>query len=401
MNAIKAFIKAHSLISATTLFVVVVAAVAVIVFNVGGKSESVSSNIEDVSQQESVSEEITEDIQDLTLQCDVYPEVNAVMEEYHKALAENDEETIQKYLLYVNENELVNIAVKSEYVESYNDIHCYTQEGYQEGSYYVYVSYLLKMEGYDEMLPGLFGLYYCPNEEGEYHIYRKSDMSENVLENFYTAYMKQEVQDLYNRVALEYNEVVDSNDDLKTFMNGFEELVTEEMVKMIAIREASEAMDSSEETTETSETTSEETQQEEQTPVTETVRATTTVNVRSSDSETADKLGKVSTGTELTRLESLVNGWSKIIFEGEEGYIKSEFLEVVSTSEGGGNTTNATEYVTVKENVNIRESASQDADRVALAYQGTRLELIEHMSNGWTKVEYNGEEAYVKSEYVE
>lgn len=170
---------------------------------------------------------------------------------------------------------------------------------------------------------------------------------------------------------------------------------------MIAIREASEAMDSSEETTETSETTSEETQQEEQTPVTETVRATTTVNVRSSDSETADKLGKVSTGTELTRLESLVNGWSKIIFEGEEGYIKSEFLEVVSTSEGGGNTTNATEYVTVKENVNIRESASQDADRVALAYQGTRLELIEHMSNGWTKVEYNGEEAYVKSEYVE
>lgn len=401
MNAIKAFIKAHSLISATTLFVVVVAAVAVIVFNVGGKSESASSNIEDVSQQESVSEEITEDIQDLTLQCDVYPEVNAVMEEYHKALAENDEETIQKYLLYVNENELVNIAVKSEYVESYNDIHCYTQEGYQEGSYYVYVSYLLKMEGYDEMLPGLFGLYYCPNEEGEYHIYRKSDMSENVLENFYTAYMKQEVQDLYNRVALEYNEVVDSNDDLKTFMNGFEELVTEEMVKMIAIREASEAMDSSEETTETSETTSEETQQEEQTPVTETVRATTTVNVRSSDSETADKLGKVSTGTELTRLESLVNGWSKIIFEGEEGYIKSEFLEVVSTSEGGDNTTNATEYVTVKENVNIRESASQDADRVALAYQGTRLELIEHMSNGWTKVEYNGEEAYVKSEYVE
>lgn len=401
MNAIKAFIKAHSLISATSLFVIVVAVVAVIVFNVGGKSESASSTVEENSQQESVSEEITEDIQDLTLQCDVYPEVNEVMEAYHKALAENDEETIKKYLLYVNENELVNIAVKSEYVESYNDIHCYTQEGYQEGSYYVYVSYQLKMVGYDELLPGLFGLYYCPNEEGEYHIYRKSDMSENVLENFYTAYMKQEVQDLYNRVALEYNEVVDSNDDLKTFMNGFEELVTEEMVKMIAIREASEAMEESEEPSESSETASEGTEPEEETPVTETVRATTTVNVRSSDSETADKLGKVSTGTELTRLEALVNGWSKVIYEGEEGYIKSEFLEVVSTNEGGGNTANAAEYVTVKENVNIRESASQDADRVALAYQGTRLELIEHMSNGWTKVEYNGEEAYVKSEYVE
>ncbi len=401
MNAIKAFIKAHSLISATSLFVIVVAVVAVIVFNVGSKSESASSTMEDNTQQESVSEETTEDIQDLTLQCDAYPEVNAVMEAYHKALAENDEEMIKKYLLYVNENELVNIAVKSEYVESYNDIHCYTQEGYEEGSYYVYVSYQLKMVGFDELLPGLFGMYYCPNEEGEYHIYRKSDMSENVLENFYTAYMKQEVQDLYNRVALEYNEIVDSNDELKTFMNGFEELVTEEMVKMIAIREASEAMEASEEAEDASETASETTQTEEQTPVTETVCATTTVNVRSSDSETADKLGKVSTGTQLTRLESLVNGWSKVIFQGEEGYIKSEFLEVVSTNGGGGNTSNATEYVTVKENVNIRESASQTADRVALAYQGTRLILIEHMSNGWTKVEYNGEEAYVKSEYVE
>lgn len=404
MKAIKAFvvgfISKHSLITATALFAITVGVVAMIVFGVGGKDAATAGNkVNEVSENEIQSSEVQDDIQDLTLLCDAYPEINEVMTDYHNALAENDEETIKKYLLYVNENELVNIAVKSEFVESYSDIHCYTQEGFEEGSYYVYVSYQLKLTNFDTTIPGLIGLYYCPNEEGDYHIYRKADMSENVLDNYYSAYMKQEVQDLYNIVDLKYNEVLDSNPDIKTYMEGFEEMVTNEMVKIIALREASEAIRESESASEASETES-----ESETPevaTTETVKATTTVNVRSSDSETADKLGKVSTGTTLTRLEDRVNGWSKVIYEGKEGYIKSEFLEVVSTETEAGETTAGATYVTVKENVNIREEASQDADRVALAYAGTKLELVEKMSNGWTKIKYNGEIAYVKSEFVE
>ncbi|MBO5341114.1 MAG: SH3 domain-containing protein [Lachnospiraceae bacterium] len=401
MKAIKtflvSFIAKHSLITATALFAVAVGVVAMVVFSAGNRDVTVTGdNISESVEEVSVENGSEDDIQDLTLQYDAYPEINEVMEAYHKALAENDVETIQKYLLYVNENELVSIAVKSEYVESYNDIHCYTQEGFEDGSYYVYVSYQLKMAEFDATIPGLIGLYYCPNEEGEYHIYRKADMSETVLDNYYSAYMKQEVQALYNTVDLEYREVLEANPDIKTYMDGFEEMVTEEMVKMIAIREASEAMQESESESASSEEASE--GDSEVQVVTETVKATTTVNVRSSDSETADKLGKVTTGTTLTRLENKVNGWSKVLYEGEEGYIKSEFLEVVSTET---ETVPANGYVTVKENVNIRESADQNADRVALAYQGTKLELVEHMSNGWTKVKYNGEIAYVKSEYVE
>ncbi len=402
MKAFKAFVVGfigkHSLITATALFAISVGVVAMIVFSIGNREAStVGDKVNEVSETTSQSSEVQDDIQDLTLQCDAYPEINEVMTAYHTALAANDEETIKKYLLYVNENELVNIAVKSEYVESYNDIHCYTQEGFEEGSYYVYVSYQLKLTNFDATIPGLIGLYYCPNEAGDYHIYRKADMSENVLDNYYSAYMKQEVQDLYNTVDLKYNEVLDSNPDIKTYMEGFEEMVTNEMVKIIALREASEAIEESESASETSETESE--SEAPEVATTETVKATTTVNVRSSDSETADKLGKVTTGTTLTRLEDRVNGWSKVLYEGKEGYIKSEFLEVVSTEEGGAETTGT--YVTVKENVNIREEANQDSDRVALAYAGTKLELVEHMSNGWTKVKYNGETAYVKSEYVE
>ncbi|MCR5655796.1 MAG: SH3 domain-containing protein [Lachnospiraceae bacterium] len=58
------------------------------------------------------------------------------------------------------------------------------------------------------------------------------------------------------------------------------------------------------------------------------------VNVRSGESTDADKLGQVEGGTELTRYEELESGWSKIDYNGQEGYIKSEFLELVTAGTG-------------------------------------------------------------------
>ena len=410
MKAVKTFftvtlhtwIMKHSILAASILFAVTVAVVGVVVFGIASKDNLVTTDPgksdAEVSESDSAQEEPEKD---LTLQCDADPEMKRVVEEYHKALAEDDAETIKKYLLYVSEDELVTISVKSEYVEAYNNIKCYSQQGHDENSYFVYVYYQLKMKDFDMLVPGLSGFYYCPNEAGEYHIYRKADMSEAVCASFYEAYMQQEVQDLYKTVKLEYDTLLDQNEELKTFMDGFEALVTDEVVKRIAIRETSEALVASSETTEPESS-------EQDTAGTETgseqVKATTTVNVRSSDSETADKLGKVTTGTVLTRLEQKLNGWSKVVYEGKEGYIKSEYL--VSLDDGGNDADDADEsttgkYVKVKENVNVRAEASETAQKLGLAYQGTKLELIEKLDNGWTKVKYEGQTAYVKSEYVE
>ncbi len=390
-----AWIMKHSILSASLLFAVTVAVVAVGVFAFTSKDNLVTVNPSGSDSQTSEADTSeAEPVRDVSLQCDAYPEVKRVIEEYHTALAEDDQETIKKYLLYVSEDELVTISVKSEYVEAYNDIKCYTQQGYDENSYFVYVAYQLKLKGFDTLIPGLSGLYYCPNEAGEYHIYRKADMSEAVLASFYEVFMEQDVQELYKTVKLEYDTLLDQNEELKNFMDGFEELVTDEVVKRIAIRETSEALVAS--SAQEEESSVDENVETEASS--EIVKATTTVNVRSSDSETADKLGKVTTGTTLTRLEQKLNGWSKVIYEGKEGYIKSEYL-VSLNSEGEVSSTG--EYVTVKENVNVRADASETAQKLGLAYQGTKLELIEKLDNGWTKVKYEGQTAYVKSDYVE
>ena len=99
------------------------------------------------------------------------------------------------------------------------------------------------------------------------------------------------------------------------------------------------------------------------------------------------------------------NGWSKIDFNGTEAYIKSDYLEVVDTGSSGGDSEEGSETaaggtITVKENVNVREGASETANKLGVAYRGDKFELIEK-SNGWCKIKYNGKEAYVKADFVE
>ena len=60
--------------------------------------------------------------------------------------------------------------------------------------------------------------------------------------------------------------------------------------------------------------------------VEETLYVTTSLNVRSGPGTEYDKVGLLSTGDEVTRTQSLENGWSKIVYEGEECYVSSQYL---------------------------------------------------------------------------
>ena len=145
------------------------------------------------------------------------------------------------------------------------------------------------------------------------------------------------------------------------------------------------------------------------------VRTTDVVNVRSSDSQTADKIGKAQLGEEYTLLEEKANGWSKIMFEGKEAFIKTEYLEVVSEEVVGGSDDEEEDEdaaeaaanspsegtATVKDTVNIRKDASTSADKLGVCYKGEKLEVITKRADGWSEVKYNGKKGYVKSEFLE
>ena len=57
--------------------------------------------------------------------------------------------------------------------------------------------------------------------------------------------------------------------------------------------------------------------------------------------------------------------------------------------------------MTAKTTVNIRKSASETSERLGTIYMGEKLDLVMNQADGWCKVKYQGQTAYVKSEFVE
>ncbi len=139
------------------------------------------------------------------------------------------------------------------------------------------------------------------------------------------------------------------------------------------------------------------------------------VNVRKSASTNAESLGKTTVGSVYTRIKVEDNGWSKIKFEGGEGYVKTEYFEKVKAGESSSTTSKEqakTETTksksssiskgthTLKDTVNIREKASTSASRVAVAYAQETVNVLEVRSDGWAKVSYNKKTGYIKTEYL-
>lgn len=382
------------------VFVVAIVAAILITNNLANKNQtSGEAVLADATNEEAVQNyEIPND----EMEKDAYPEVNELMKKYYTAAAAGDVDTVATLRTGIDDKEKITIQKKSEYINSYPSITCYTKKGPIEDSFLVYVYYEVVLEGFEERIPALNVWYVCKNESGSYYI-NEELQDERVTEYCKVISVQDDVVDLSNTINVKFNEIMASNEELALFMDELAATmkvsVGEELAKVEVPVEEEPVVEEVD------------TETEESTVIT--VKAITVVNVRSSDSEKADKVGKASEGQQFTLLEEKVNGWSKIDFEGQEAYIKTEFLEkvgqTVTESAPANNVTNEEAAVaspssgtaTVKETIKLRKSASTDSEQLGVCYTGERLEVIEKQSDGWSKVKYNGKTGYVKSEFLE
>lgn len=166
------------------------------------------------------------------------------------------------------------------------------------------------------------------------------------------------------------------------------------------------------ETAETKATETEKTQQDKAssasyTDVNETVWATYSVSIRSAASTDADKLDVLVGSYSITRTGVGDNGWSKVDYNGQTGYIKSEYLTTTKPAAASDSTQQTTEkkqetketvYATA--GVNIRAKASADADKIGTLAAGGSITRTGKTSSGWSRVDYNGQTGYIKSDYL-
>lgn len=370
----------------------------------------------------------TYEVPDVQMEENAHSDVNALIEKYYAASAEGDSETIAQIYKGLEDTELLKAIAAADYIEGYENITVYTKPGPLQGSYVAYVYNEVKLYDYEKAVPGLETLYICTDEND--NLYINGDIAEgNEIEYLRQINVQADVIDLNNKVASKYNEMVSSDETLAELLTQMRSGLQVSVGEALASNEASNNEAAAEASSEEDAAAEATTAPDVTVVTTHTIRATDVINIRSSDSETADVIAKTSKGQEFTQVEALANGWSKIEYNNGYAYVKTEFFEVVgeetvevsndteeaqATDDNKDNkdnktTENSTEKsataktgkMKVNDSVRLRKSQSTDSDILATLYAGTIVNVKEQYANGWSKVEYNGTTGYIKSEFLE
>ncbi len=387
--------------------IVLVLAVAVtVLFALNAKANKRQEELaKESTTQESVGvvEATAEPATEIPLAENTIPEIRQLLDTYYSAYADGDIETIKSITNYLEETEGLRIQAMSEYVEGYPVKTIYTRPGPVQDSFLAYVHFKMKVTNFEDTVSGMETFYICKKVDGSYYL-NEGEVSEAELKFIEKVAAQEDVVELYNRVNVECSDTLKANEELFYYI--------QEVVKDVQKSTGEALAEQKQNDSETEGTTEGEEPQEGVTdtgngetaeptePVQNTepvyAKATTTVNVRVSDSEQSDKVDKVTSGTKVEVLEQKVNGWSKVKFGKTEGYIKTEFLQLLNV------TSNAEVLgtVTATSNVNVRMNPSETADRMGVLAGGETVDLLGR-ENGWCKIDYNGQIGYVKEDFMQ
>ena len=395
-HTVRDFIVKNCKIVFPVLLVAVVAVTVVIALNANRARNSVEEQDEVSSVQEEQSVESGPVAEEVPLTANEDGEIYAFIATYYNAMGLGDIDTMASLCDEISENDLLYYEELSKYIDHYANLEVYSKQGPVEGSVVAYVYFKMGIVNYQEV-PGYETLYICRNEDGQFYIKNENNFTDEEKTYIKTVNEQVDVVEFNNRVNVEYNELMTANPELLEYLGLLGSQVQAAVGEILAARNAEvvsvQPVDGQEGESGEQEQTPTDVTPAETGPVYAT--ATTTVNVRSSDSEKAEKLGKVTGGSRVQVQEVRVNGWTKIIYEGKDGYIKSEYLLMEESADG----LEAIGTITANTTVNVRAAASETAERLGVLAGGESLSLFAN-ENGWCKVNYNGQIGYVKADYV-
>lgn len=393
------YIIKHSKVVLPAVVVVAVAVTVSVSLSMNNRHREEQQNAESAA---AVSSEIATEptTEDVPLVANEEGAVYTLVATYYNAMATGDETTLRSVCDEISDKDMYRYLELAQYIDYYPTLEIYTKTGPEEGSVIAYVYYKIAFVGHEEEVPGYQALYICTNDQGEMYI-KRGENSEEVNDYIKTVSTQDDVVEFNNKITVEYNELMVDHPEVLQYISELDSQVSIAVGEKLANQVAGDqntdtSAEGGDQAADGQDTSAEGTEQpaEEQGP--QYVTTTTTVNVRSSDSEQADKLGKVAGGTKLQVLEQRANGWTKVDYEGKEGYIKTEFLQLAESAAGA----ETIGTVTATTNINVRASASETTDRLGVLSGGDSAELV-GTEGDWSKIRYNGQIGYVKSEYVQ
>ena len=371
-------------------------------------------------------------------------EYRTLLTKYYEGVASGDVEAVMSVAEPVSDSEKSYIELLSKYVDSYEIVEIFTKQGTTEGANLISAHVKIHFKDQKNAAPGLDFFYVETRDDGSlfinnlYSTYNQQN-GENPMDPDVSSLIAQfeqqedvlalqaDIQAEYNQLMLEDSEFNEFTTDTlpkaiqewakdyrtqtelaakqeEEFYKAIEEAEKkkeEEAKKKAEEKKKKEEKKKAEEEKKKAKEEKEKKEKDESYKVVSNAK----VNVRKEPSTDADSLGKVDKGTTLTAYKTK-GDWTKVKFGDEKGWIKTEFLDKKDGDDGGDdeaaetNLYDAGTKVTLSNTVNVRESMSESASKVAVAYAGSTVEVVMMYEEGWTKVNYDGETGYIKSEYL-
>ena len=146
------------------------------------------------------------------------------------------------------------------------------------------------------------------------------------------------------------------------------------------------------------------------TPKNDKVTAKEYVNLRVLPTTDSDSVGQLKSGEFIERTAVSNKGWSRLIYNGQTVYAKTSLLsnEVVTQVTPSTPSTNSDGYKTVDEQVTAKDATNlrtqpttgEGSTVVHKLQKGEYVRRIGVHTNGWSKLEYNGQTVYAISSYL-
>lgn len=340
-DKVKDFCKKNSryIVAGTAaVALVVVLAVTDVVAGTEGKHGNLSMDDNDpVKQMEPFKEAVSE--------------IDTLIGSYYAAYIAGDPDMLMTYANPVSDLEKDYITLMSQFIDSYENIKCYTKPGLLEGEYAVSVVMDVHFTGITTAAPGLDFFYVRKNESGVYYIdnrysqfnlqNRKLEMDSQV-EAFIEDYEAQEdVKTLCTDIETQYGTALAADENLKQLVEVTIQEAINDWLEQLADASGQPTDEPGEETQDQTPTDEPGNETQDQIPtgdtgtadssqdmqsVSETVYLTANVNIRKEPSATAEKVAGGVAGQSLTRTGILSNGWSQVSYNGGTAYIMSEYL---------------------------------------------------------------------------
>lgn len=166
----------------------------------------------------------TFDVIDDMLEKNAYEEINTLIKAYYEAKLSNKSRDFEPL---VNSTEYINIkdnGRRTKYIESYQNINCYTKKGLEDNSFIVYVYHETKFKDIKTVAPGLDRFFVKLNDDHKPYIFL-GDMDQSDSRFINDTDNSEAVLDLVAKVNKIYEKAVEKDSKLYEFKLKLEEPV--------------------------------------------------------------------------------------------------------------------------------------------------------------------------------